>query len=53
MSEQWAKHRADGGRTMGEQNIYWNTDVYVQGAQGRETKGVGGLLEGQMGLDKV
>jgi len=38
---------------MGEQNIFWNTDVYVQFVQGQETKGVGGFFGGKKGLDKV
>jgi len=38
---------------MGEQNIFWNTNVYVQGVQRQETKGVGGFLKAKMGLDKV
>jgi len=40
-------------RTMGEQNIFRNTDMYVQAVQGQETKGVGGFLGGQRGLDTV
>ena len=38
---------------MGEQNILWNTNMYVQRVQGQETKGVRGFLGGQKGLDKV
>jgi len=38
---------------MGEQNIFWNTNVYVQAAQRQQRKGVRGFLEAKMGLDKV
>jgi len=38
---------------MGEQNIFWNTDMYVHAVQGQQTKGVRGFLGGEMGLDKV
>jgi len=38
---------------MGEQNMFWNTNVYVQGVQGQQTKGVRGFWGGKKGLDKV
>ena len=41
------------GRTTGEQNIFCNTNMYVHGVQGQQTKGVRGIPGGERGLDKV
>jgi hypothetical protein len=38
---------------VGEQNIVWNTYMYVHGVWKKQTKRVRGFLEGQMGFDKV
>jgi hypothetical protein len=34
-------------RTAGEQNICWNTELYVQSAQRQQTKEVGGRRAGR------
>jgi len=39
-------------RIMGEQNIFWKTDVYVQSVQKQETKGVGDFLTVKRGLTR-
>ncbi len=39
-------------RIVGEQNIVWNTHMYVQGVQRQQMKWVRGFLEGQMGIDR-
>ena len=39
-------------RTIGEQNIYLHTTVYVHPGYGQQTKGDGGFLEGKIGLDR-
>jgi hypothetical protein len=38
-------------RMMGEQNIYWNTEVYIQSVYGQQMKAVGGFPGGKRGLD--
>jgi hypothetical protein len=40
-------------RMAGEQNIVWNTEVYVQAAYRQQRKGLRGLRTGEMGLDRV
>ncbi len=37
---------------MGEQNIYWNTHMYVQSVQRQQTKWLRRFLRGQTGLDR-
>jgi hypothetical protein len=40
-------------RTDGEQNIVWNTDMYIQTAYGQQIKRVRRSPGGKTGLDKV
>jgi hypothetical protein len=35
----------------GEQNIYWNTDMYVHDVQGQETNGLRRFWEVETGVD--
>jgi hypothetical protein len=40
-------------RITSEQNIYWNTDVYVQTVYGQQTKRVLDSRKGKTGLDRA
>ena len=41
------------GRIVDEQNIIWNTDVYVQRVQGQQTECFSRFAGGETGLDRV